>query len=281
MLTLNQLNVIRCQHLKKVIIIWIFVFFAGTYTQAQDTYVVKTLSVFQNSLERQLLTQFENQPFFILQSLNTGANIYHDKWEDLIDQLDQLAKEKKSNVHLLSNIFFHTHSSLLENYTTFASFSHTLSTGDYDCVTGTAVMGLLLDRYGITYKIIELQGHVYIKGWMGKKPFIIESTDPWNGLLVGNRRVSNWEKKITEDGASLFSSANERVGQRTNINKQVKIAEIGLKELGGLQYYNDAVRKFEDGAYEDAYVQLIKGELLYPSSRITQFKQQLEFLIIN
>lgn len=254
----------------------------GFHVQAQDSSDVKVLPIFQSKLERQLITQFESQPFFLLQSLDPGTNIYHDNWENLVLQLDKLAEKKKSNVQLLSDIFFYTHNRILKNYTTFASFAGTLSTGNYDCVTGTAVMGLLLDRYDLDYQIIELEEHVYIRGFVENIPFIIESTQPVNGLLVGERKVRNFEKKISEENTEpLLEPLNERIGYRTHARKQLKIAEIGLKELAGLQYYNDAVRKFEMGSFDEAYVQLIKGELLYPSPRITQFKGLMEKMILE
>lgn len=254
----------------------------GFQAHSQDSSDVKVLPIFQSKLERQLITQFESQPFFLLQSLDPGTNIYHDNWENLVLQLDKLAEKKKSNVQLLSDIFFYTHNRILKNYTTFASFAKTLSSGDYDCVTGTAVMGLLLNRYGVDYQIIELEGHVYIRGLVDAIPFIIESTQPVNGLLLGERKVRNFEKKISEESIEpMIEGLNERIGYRNNARKQIKIAEIGLKELAGLQYYNDAVRKFEMGSFDEAYVQLIKGELLYPSSRIQQFKSLMEALILE
>jgi hypothetical protein len=267
--------------LRTACIIWIAFLLVGYQVQAQDSSDVKVLPIFQSKLERQLITQFESQPFFLLQSLDAGTNIYHDNWESLVMQLDKLAEKKKSNVQLLSDIFFDTHNRMLRNYTTFASFASTLATGAYDCVTGTAVMGLLLERYGIAYTIIELQGHVYIRGIVEDVPFVMESTQPINGLLIGTRRVRNFEKKISQTVSEpILETLNERIGQRGNSKKQLKIAEIGLKELGGLQYYNDAIRKFESGTFDEAYVQLIKAELLYPSPRIQQFKVLMEALIL-
>lgn len=254
----------------------------GFQVHSQDSYDVKVVPIFESKLERQLITQFEHQPYFLLQSLNPSTTIYHKAWESLVLQLDQLSEKRNSNVQLLSNIFFYTHKSVLKDYTTYASFANTLAKGSYDCVTGTAVLGLLLERYGIPFTIIELEGHVYIRGAVDGIPFVMESTEPVHGLLIGKKRTEAFERKISKSSLETTTqNSNVRIGQRNRSTKQMKVAEIGLKELGGLQYYNDAVKKFDAKCFEEAYIQLIKGELLYPSPRITQFKEQLSELIAH
>jgi hypothetical protein len=170
---------------------------------------------------------------------------------------------------------------ILKDYAKHANFSKTLTDGIYDCVTGTGLFAILLERYQIPYWIVETDDHVYIKGEYKRTPFILESTFPEHGLITGKRNIKNFESQFLPNGnASNADNSPIGIGMVSEVPATDRdLNYIGLIELAGLQYYNDAIKKFYEKVYKDAYVQLIKAAYLYPSSRITDLKSKMEVLL--
>jgi hypothetical protein len=97
-------------------------------------------------------------------------------WEALQLELDQKAAKKLDSIALLRVIFQKTHQRLLKNYRQHSTFSNMLDQGSYDCVSGSAALGLLLDRYGYSFDVVETDYHVFIQVYLEGKTIILEST---------------------------------------------------------------------------------------------------------
>lgn len=242
---------------------------------AQDNAVNVKEDLYENSLEKKYLTQYQNEPFLLLQALDAQSESSIQTWQKVTTKLD---KDRRTNSkRFLKQLYLITQQHLLKDYTLYASFSKTLDEGRFDCVTGTAAYALLLEKYDIFYQVIMTGQHVYIKGNLGGIPFIIESTFAVNGLAFGKEAVDSFESKI------IFNDLNKEVripyvvGSPNNFNSEYEI--IGLRELAGLQYYNDAIKKFHEEDYYKSYIQLMKAEFLYPSKKISALKLKMELLL--
>jgi hypothetical protein len=245
---------------------------------AQEEADVLTLNVFDHSLEKTFLTKYQHDPFFLLQSLYSKENLNTQNWENLLSGLDRQHKKGK-DIRLLYNIFTQSQKTLLKDYRKFAYFNQTLEDGVYDCVTGSAVLGILLDRYSIPYQIVETASHVFVLGDFAGLPFIFEITLPEDGFILGEENVtaflSNFDVSVsTDEGIHPLEVGNISTDSSYRI-----LGMIGLRELAGLQYYNEAVRHFLDNEYPQAYIHLIKAEALYPSGRIVEFKEKMGQLV--
>lgn len=242
---------------------------------AQDKGVSIKVELYENSLEKKYLTEYQDNPFILLQALGAHSESSYQSWQRVTAKLDNYRGVKSQR--FLNQIYNLTQQQLLKDYTLYASFSKTLDEGSFDCVTGTATYALLLEKYAIPYQVIMTGQHVYIKGIVNNVPFIIESTFPTNGFLYGEKAVKSFESKV------VFSDNRDdripaAVGSRNNLNSEYEI--IGLRELAGLQYYNDAIKKFFEENYQKSYIQLMKAEFLYPSSKISTLKQKMEVLLV-
>lgn len=256
--------------------------FIGFPAKSQDNFVVYQLNIFNDNQEKLLLTEHQDEPFLLLQAINFREDESgFKKWEKLTQVLDQQMKGDVGNVRMLTELFFTTHQLMLKDYAKHAYFSKTLTDGVYDCVTGTGLFAILLDRYHIPYWIVETDEHVYIKGDYKGTAFILESTFPDHGLITGKRNIKNFESKFLPNGnPNSLDNSPIGIGMVSEVPASGRdLNYIGLRELAGLQYYNDAIKKFYERAYRDAYVQLIKAAYLYPSSRITDLKSKMEILL--
>lgn len=265
--------------MKSICTILTILMLAAPFALAQEEADVLTLNVFEHSLEKTFITKYQHDPFFLLQSLYPKENLKTQNWESLLSALDRQHGKKRKDVRLLYNIFTQSQKTLLKDYRKFAYFNQTLEEGVYDCVTGSAVLGILLDRYGIPYQIVETAAHVFVLGDLAGLPFIFESTLPDDGFILGEENVkaflSNFDVSVSsQEGISPVEVGNLSTGSSRRV-----IGMIGLRELAGIQYYNEAVRHFLDYEYPQAYIHLIKAEALYPSGRIVEFKEKMGMLV--
>jgi hypothetical protein len=190
-------------------------------------------------------------------------------WEALQLELDAKASKKMDSLSLLRVIFQKTHQRLLKDYIQHSSFADLLEVGAYDCVSGSAALGLLLDRYGFTYEVVETDYHVFIQVYLDGKTVILESTLPVGGMITSPTAVSNYLAAYINEGIPVARNINEGLaGTRVDASDNTIFRKVNLSELAGLQHYNEAIVSFNGQDYKQALVQLTKALSLYPSERI-------------
>jgi tetratricopeptide (TPR) repeat protein len=190
-------------------------------------------------------------------------------WEALQLELDAKASKKQDSLSLLRVIFQKTHQRLLKDYTQHSSFADLLKEGDYDCVSGSAALGLLLDRYGFSYDVVETDYHVFIQVYLDGKTLILESTLPVGGMITSPTAVSNYLAAYSNEGIPVARNINEGLaGTRVDASDNSLFRKVNLFELAGLQHYNEAIVFFNRQDYKQALEQLNKALSLYPSERI-------------
>lgn len=266
--------------MKKFLSILTLILILGFHAKSQDDFVEIKLTLFENNLEKEYFTQHQDDPFLLLQALHPEEDANFGSWDKLLKVLDKRAQRKNVDVQLLSDIFYKTQQYILKTYAPHSFFSGTLKDGVFDCVTGSGAYALLLERYGIPYILIETDEHIYLKGQFEGIPFVIESTFAENGLILGANEIKQFEKKFISSVYSENPNQPLVLGSNSNKLKQNRTFEhIGLKELAGLQYYNYAIKKFEEKDFQGSFVQLLKAEFLYPSTRIVGLREKMELLL--
>lgn len=198
MLTLLSFNLTFGEIMKWITLFLTIFLIQGHNVLAQENPVSAEISIYENDVEKELLTRYQNEPFHLMQSLYPNESLESASWDNLIQKLNQRAKKTKStdNKRFLEFIYSTTHQAMLSRYEEHAYFSKTLQEGVYDCVTGTGLYALLLEEFDFKYQIIETEAHVFIKGHLKNKPFILESTYPVNGLIMGKDNVQAFEQKV-------------------------------------------------------------------------------------
>lgn len=265
---------------KQLILLFLLLLIGFPVKPQENSEEIQKFPIFESPLEKLFFIQHLHEPFYLLQTLHSNPTLDLSRWDKLLKVLDRKEEKNSNDIQLLSDIFFKTHQYLLRRYEQHASFSNLLSVGIYDCVTGSATFGILLDRYGISYEVIETDYHVFLKGKFAGQEFIMESTFSENGLIVGKDLVLEFEKEFKMKGGERKYDFNIGLGKNEALSGDNQTYEsIGLKELAGLQYYNDAILRFNHKNYGAAYAQLIKASFLYPSERISNLTKMMAELI--
>ncbi len=208
---------------------------------------------------------------FMAVSKETG-NSEFDKaqqvYEEMVNQLNTADVQNKSEAKKIKTIYSQTHDRLLSKYELKNHFSEIFTTGKYNCVSATALYGLLFDDMQIAYSIKESPTHVYLIAYPHTQKILIETTDPRRGYIVFDDKFKSSFVSNLRSGKLI--SEQEYKAENTNVlfDKYYFSEEnITIKELVGIQYMNDALYKLQANQLEEAFVQLEKAYLFYPCQK--------------
>ena len=183
----------------------------------------------------------------------------------------------RTEEEFLRELFYYVHSKKLKSYNKYAVMRETLENGTYGCLTGTALYANLLSAFNYGYEIVKLPKHVFIQVNTKKGYYIVESTLPREGFRKLDSSIlpclepneQNIRKSLSLEVVGNWYGATEVTDQPFEL--------IGLKELAGLQHFNEAVNLYSQNNFEDAIDRATEAYKLYPTKRNHELMQ----LIVN
>ncbi|MEQ8240530.1 MAG: hypothetical protein RIA69_15025 [Cyclobacteriaceae bacterium] len=182
-------------------------------------------------------------------------------YDKILKKAERLRAKSKSDEHLLESVFYVVHRSL-KHYKTNANFSDIFLSGNYDCVTSTALYGLLLDSLDFRYDIIEFPFHTLLMVYLNDRTVLFDGTDPIGGFVTDNDQIN--ERLMTYQ-----TDAGQIDFQQENLKK------INFKNLIGLQFYNLSVESFNRSDYSQSKELLKDAYFFYPSPRIKELSRYI------
>jgi hypothetical protein len=229
---------------------------------------------FQSETEKKFWQSGTTYPLFLFMAVNAEKPASERAWLEVVDDLDLKASRKKSDLQFLRQIFEKTHQKLLKKYEQHSAFNSMLSEGRFDCVSGSAALSLLLDRYGFDFDIIETDYHVFIVVDLEGKKVILESTLPIGGMIATSSEVEKYlDSYRPKEFAQLKSLNQSLAGPDIDYGDHSIFRKVNLRQLAGLQYYNDAIVHFNSQSFIQAVDQLSKAYTLYSSDRILGLRE--------
>lgn len=178
----------------------------------------------------------------------------------------------KTDESFLKFVFKDTHQKFLQQYVKYSEFNNLFNKGNYNCISGAALYMLVLKQLGFQSRIVETRYHSFVTIVLNnEEEYLIESTDPKRGFILGKRRVA---EKIVEYHKK--ESANNIDTVAVPCNKYPTLRYVTLKQLAGLHYFNLAVVNFKID-FEEALCYLRKAECFYPESQ--RIKELLDFTL--
>ena len=197
----------------------------------------------------------------------------HQELTEFLKHLRSKQAKYRSDRKFLSYFFYKVHRKFLKQYQSHATLYELLERGGYDCVTGSALYALLLDGLGMNYQVHEFPYHVYLTVITAEHDtLMIESTDPQYGFVTQAAE----QKKRFAHYSQPPSNADSGYSYDFSIQE-----DIGLTELAGLSYFNEAVYYYNKQEFQQALRWLQLAEHLYESQRIEAFKRLIASLAHN
>ena len=167
-----------------------------------------------------------------------------ERWKSEIDQ-SLPAKPTERQIATAIGVYVHTHV-----YTRYRLASTTLKdvfeTGQFNCLSGTIVMNILLKAFGIEANSIVLPTHVYTVAILDGQTVEIENTIK-DGLSISQDKAA----QIRFNKLTGFDYADTK-------NKK---AVVGWKETIGLLYSNRSYFDAQKSKHDDAFQNMMKAQV--------------------
>jgi len=257
----------------KIVLFILLILGSAGIGKAQEMPVSEESLHFESEAERFFWTDGKNHPLSLFRAVSAEEINSGNSWHNLVQDLDQKKAKESKELNFLRLIFQKTHQSLLKKYEQHSTFNDMLETGKYDCVSASAALGMLLDRYGYQYDIVETDYHVFILVVVDGKNIVLESTLPVGGMISGPSEVDAYLEAYKQEEFAQLGSLNQRIGSpKIDLSNNSIFRKVSLHQLAGLLYYNDAILLFNSQKYREASNQLTKALKLYSSDRIEGLK---------
>lgn len=176
-------------------------------------------------------------------------------------------RSKHSDQDFLKLIFRESHRKFFKNYKPYTQFPEIFEEGNYDCLSATSFLSLVLNQFEYDYQIIETNYHIFISVQTSNGPVLIESTDRFNGFVSDPKEI---EQRITTYRANKLSvnpSESDKVHYRYNLNLYQLVKP---EQLPGLLYFNQAVIAFNRKNLVECAAKLDKANKIYESPRTVE-----------
>lgn len=244
---------------------------------AQDSLVTIKEIAYSSNYERKAFDEYfikkTNQVLPLFLSVNSAmddanAKNINDQINSIVLSIQSAGVDGKKPDKKIKTVYDKVHNPLLKKYELENRFHEIFSSGNYNCVTATALYAMVFDQLSIPYEIKEEPTHVYLLGFPNKENIIVETTAPLFGYITftedfKDRFVTNLKKQKV-----IGSEEAEKKSTEELFNKYYfKNEKIAVRELIGLHYINDALFMRDKGKWKEGYYQLEKAYLFYPSQR--------------
>ncbi|GAA0879281.1 hypothetical protein GCM10009119_22490 [Algoriphagus jejuensis] len=260
--------------MKKVLFTLLIVTGLAQVAWSQELLVQNETLKFSSELEQTIWKSGAAEPFQLFRAVQADESVRDDAWLALVTELDGKAAKNSADLNLLRQVFQKTNQKFFKKYEQHSTFNQMLTTGKFDCVSGSAALGMLLERYDYSYDIVETDYHVFIVVNLDGKKIILESTLPIGGMITTPSEVEKYLAAYKPSELAELKILNQRLaGPDIDYSDNATFRKVSLKELAGLQYYNDAIVHFNAQAFGQAVEQLSKAYLLYPSDRILDLRE--------
>lgn len=201
--------------------------------------------------------------------LNANAEISQEKMEAMknslqtvFEALEQEKKEHTSEHKLLSAVFTKLFDTYLHKYKALTEFEKTIEQKEFDCLTGTLLFSLVLEKLGFQYAIHETNYHVYLTVKTKEGEVLIEATDRQFGLEKNPYLIAKRIKSYQAQYEKVKEASNGSYSFLKKIDRQIE-----LLQLIGLQYFNKAVNAYNQKNYEQTMIILKQSMQLYDADR--------------
>lgn len=174
----------------------------------------------------------------------------------------------KSEVKKVKHIYDYVHKQFLKVYKLKNSFIDVFETGEYNCVSATALYALIFSKLSIPYQIRETPEHVYLIAYPNSGKILIETTAPVKGYYqFSDKLITSFVRNLYES-KMISKEEYEETSSATLFNKYYFTSEsVSLFQLTGLQYSNFAIYFYEENDLKNANEEIKKAYYLFPGAK--------------
>ncbi|MFI5220252.1 MAG: hypothetical protein ACHQNT_12265 [Bacteroidia bacterium] len=202
-----------------------------------------------------------------LKETTFDATAAHQKINNCVNSLRGMVENKSESKRVKITYDF-VHKTFFKIYKFENSFCDIFNKGEYNCVSASALYGIIFSKLDIPYQVKETPQHVYLEAYPSTGKVLIETTSPEKGYYqFSDEFAENYIKNLYK--SKLISQEEMDTSKTTELfNKYYFSSEnISLMQLAGLQYSNYGIYNLDKKNYASAVDELKKAYYLYPSER--------------
>lgn len=205
-----------------------------------------------------------------------------DKISQCVLYINDKYSSSKSNSKKVKQVYDYVHKTFLKVYKLNNSFSDVFVSGEYNCVSASALYAMIFSQTGISYAIKEKPTHVYLYAYPNDEKILIETTSPnfgyyqFNSQFVGKYVDALYASKQISKQEYESSTADELFNKYFFSDK-----DISIRQLLGLQFFNYGVFCSDKKLYAEALEWFKKSYIVYPSRSVFYVMQNALYEQLN
>lgn len=177
-------------------------------------------------------------------------------------------RERYSDQNFVRLIFREAHKKFFDTYKPYAQFSEIFESGNYDCLSATTFLTVVLQEFNYDYKIIETNYHIFLSVETDAGPVLLESTDQYNGIVTDPSQIEQRISNYRNNKLFINPSQSDKDHYQYNLNLyQI----VNPKQLSGLLIFNQAVIAYNNKDLVKCAAKLDKARKIYESPRTSEF----------
>lgn len=248
------------------------------YGQVDSLVVLKDLT-YHSEFEKQAfegLWQRKADPFSLLMASGgvlTDSKIAEnrERFNDFITFIGNESVSKKNDKRI-KYLHDNISSKYFKKYEVKSLFEEIFHNGYYNGASASALYAFAFDQLKIPYAIKEDQTQVYLIAYPEGERIVLKSVPELGGyfalsdefkkayiMKLREQKLITADEYISSDIPHLFDKYFFGLG------------ELNLLQLAALQYLSDGIYKIDDKNFKEAFSQMEKAFVLYPSDRIAYF----------
>ncbi|MBL7877739.1 MAG: hypothetical protein JNL53_18890 [Cyclobacteriaceae bacterium] len=190
-----------------------------------------------------------------------------DKMNEFVARLET-KRAGKTDEEFLSLLFRDSHRRFFKKYEPYTQFSQVFENGQYDCLSATSFLSVVLEKFDFEYRIIETNYHIFIVINTSAGEVLIESTDRMNGLVTEPKEIDSRINSYRLNEFYISMAPTNKDFYKFNLNL---FQEVEPRQLPGLLYFNQAVIAFNNNDLVDCALRLTQSKSIYESPRTAEF----------
>jgi hypothetical protein len=179
----------------------------------------------------------------------------------------QNKRSKHSEQDFLRLVFRESHRKFFRNYQPYTQFTEIFESGNYDCLSATSFLSVVLNEFNYDYKIIETNYHIFLSVQTKQGVALIESTDRLSGIVTNSKQIDKRISTYRANALSINPSESGKLHYRYNLNLYQLVKP---EQLPGLLYFNQAVIAFNNKNLKECAAKLHKANKIYESPRTAE-----------
>ncbi len=188
-------------------------------------------------------------------------------FHEFVSRLESRRAQAKDDKAFIHHVFVKAHQRFFREFEEYSSFADLVSTGKYNCLSGTALFALLLDHFVIDHRIIETNHHIFILAQTNEGSVLLETTDPEKGFIGDPGAIA---RKISE-----YQNVRQEKMENSKIYRfqypRVHMDTVSLTGILGLFHYNHSIEALNEGDFKKAIAHLHHAFLLHRSEKLETY----------